>query len=527
MNSGKVYLIGAGPGDPALVTLRAVECLKLAEVIVYDHLANEAIMEHARPDAERIYAGKKGGCHAMPQEAINQLLVDKARSGKIVARLKGGDPYIFGRGSEEASFLFENGLPFEVVPGITSAAAAPAYAGIPLTDRRYTAAVSLITGHEDPTKSESGINWEKVATATGTLVFLMGVKNLPGIVDNLIKHGRPRETPAAIIQQGTTPSQKTVTGTLADIVELAGMANIKPPSIILVGGVVNLRDKLNWFETRPLFGRRIIVTRAREQASGFLAKLQELGADAIAFPTIETAPPDSWEPLDKAISRLSRYHWIVFTSVNGVIYFHERLYNSGLDARAFAHAKLAAIGPATARALQDRGLKPDLVPEEYRAEAVVEGMKDRLGPGVRILIPRAKKAREVLPLELQKTGAEVDVIPAYQTLLPQDRRPEVEALLKEGKVDLITFTSSSTVTNFAQMFPGRKPAELLKGVTVACIGPITARTARDMGLETHVQPEKYTINGLVEAILAFFGLETGLNTHTSHQRTKTNGTSSH
>ena len=503
MRVGTVHLIGAGPGDPGLITCKAVQCLKTADVIVYDYLANEAILEHARKDAELIYAGKMGGCHSMPQEEINRLLEKKAKEGKEVVRLKGGDPYIFGRGGEEASHLFKHGVPVRVIPGITSAIAAPAYAGIPLTDRRHASSVTLITGHEDPTKPESSINWEKISTGSGTLVFLMGVKNLPGIVKNLVKHGRNEDTPAAIIQQGTTPFQRTVTGTLRTIEKQANEAVIKPPSIILVGSVVELRPSLNWFETRPLFGKTVIVTRARQQASMFLEKLEDLGARALAFPTIETVPPSSWKELDDSIDNLTHYHWVIFTSVNGVRYFKQRVFHLGMDSRAFAGVKVAAIGSATAVELRTMGIKADFVPSEYKAESVVEGLKDCIGPGIRVLIPRAKKAREVLPDEMRKAGADVDVVPAYETILPGTRTAEIKELFENGAVDMVTFTSSSTVTNFCDMFPHTDIPKLLIGVTIACIGPITAKTAQNMGLKVHIQPELYTIDGLIESIITF------------------------
>ncbi len=508
MSTGTVYLVGAGPGDPGLITVKAVDRIKRADVIVYDFLANEAVMDHARPEAERIYAGKMGGCHAMRQEDINRLLADKALEGKTVVRLKGGDPYIFGRGGEEASFLFEHGVPFEVIPGVSSSAAAPAYAGIPLTDRRHTASVTLITGHEDPTKDGSSINWDKIATGAGTVVFLMGVKNLPSIVENMIRHGRSADTPAAVIERGTTPRQKTVTGTLETIVARAREADIHPPSIILVGEVVTLRPQLNWFETRPLFGRTIVVTRARRQASGFLARLGELGAEAVAFPTIDTVPPDTFEPLDGAIRRLSDYQWLVFTSVNGVEFFESRLAAAGLDARGLSGIKVAAIGPATAERLRSFGITADFVPAEYRAEAVVDGMRDGMRPGIRVLLVRAARAREVLPEELRAMGAEVDVAPAYQTVLPTERLEHVQNLFRKSEVDAVTFTSSSTVSNFVSMFPGTDIAGLLGNTKIACIGPITADTAKRHGLTVHIQPENYTIDGLVDAIVADLGRKT-------------------
>ncbi len=504
MNQGKVFLVGAGPGDPELITLKAARRLRQADVVVYDYLANPRIMEHAPPSAERIYVGKQAGDHTMVQEDINALLVRLAEEGKTVVRLKGGDPYVFGRGGEEAAALHAKGLSFEVVPGITSAIAAPAFAGIPVTDRRLASSVAFITGHEDPGKSESSMHWDALAQGVDTLVFLMGMKNLPDIARRLVEEGRSPQTPAAVVHRGASPQQKTVVGTLSDIVEKSREAGMKAPSVVVVGDVVSLRDRLEWYESRPLFGKTIVVTRARAQASVFLEQLEELGARCISFPTIETRPPSSWDEADQAIRSISQYDWVLFTSTNGADYFLDRLKVLGEDVRALKGISLGAIGPATAEALEARGLRVDFVPSEYRAEGIIDELSPKLTPGTRILIPRALKAREVLPEKLAEAGASVHVVPAYETVLPSERAGEVEALFEAREIDMVTFTSSSTVTNFLQMFEGDRGAELLSGVVVACIGPVTAETAKKHGISTGVQPDEYTIDALTASIAAFY-----------------------
>jgi uroporphyrinogen III methyltransferase/synthase len=504
---GKVYLVGSGPGDPGLLTLRAKECIEKADVVVYDYLANRVFLEYARKGAELIYVGKEGGRHTMSQDNINSLIVSKAHQGLNVVRLKGGDPFIFGRGGEEALELVKAGISFEVVPGVTSAIAVPAYAGIPLTHRDFTATVAFITGHEDPAKETSGIAWDKLATGIGTLVFLMGVGNLPKIAASLMEHGRSSDTPVAVIRAGTVPGQRTLTGSLGNIADKAQKEHIKPPAIIVVGDVVSLRKELNWFEERPLFGKRIVVTRAREQASDFLACLSELGAECVEFPTIEVIPPSSWKELDRAIGNLESYQWLVFTSVNGVKYFFERLEDSGQDVRNLKGIRIAAIGPKTADAIHGKGVKPDLVPEEYRAEAVVEAFRKHRVAGSRILLPRAAEAREVLPQELEKMGATVEVVEAYRTVKPEGDRDEIRAMLGKGDIHMVTFTSSSTVNNFMEMFEGESDQLLkwMEKVTVACIGPVTAKTAEERGLSVRITPSDYTIEALAKAIVDWFG----------------------
>jgi uroporphyrinogen III methyltransferase/synthase len=503
---GKVYLVGAGPGDPGLLTIKAKECLEQADVVIYDYLANEAFLNYAGEEAELIYVGKKGGAHTMPQEEINKLILNKAREGHTVVRLKGGDPFIFGRGGEEAQELAQAGLSFEVIPGVTSATAVPAYAGIPLTHRDHNATVAFITGHEDPTKETSNIAWDKLATGVGTLVILMGVGNLPSITQKLLEHGRSPATPVALIRRGTVPEQRTVTGTLQNIAERVKEQGLKPPAIIVVGDVVGLRKELNWFESKPLYGKRIVVTRAREQASGFLAGLREQGAECIEFPTIQVVPPQTWEPLDQAFLRMERYQWVVFTSVNGVKYFFERLEGLGFDLRELKDIKVGVIGPKTAEAVAKKGIRLDLVPDEYRAEGVLEAFKDWDIEMARILLPRAAGARDVLSMGLAKMGAFVDEIPVYQTVRPVYDKARVKEMLEKGEIDMVTFTSSSTVRNFVDMF--RQETQLLRDwmskVPAACIGPITAKTAEDEGLSVSLVPEEYTIDALTHAIVHYF-----------------------
>jgi uroporphyrinogen III methyltransferase / synthase len=423
-----------------------------------------------------------------------------------VVRLKGGDPFIFGRGGEEAQELVKAGIPFEVVPGVTSAIAVPAYAGIPLTHRDFTATVAFVTGHEDPTKETSAIAWDKIATGIGTLVFLMGVGNLPKIAASLMEHGRSPDTPVAVIRAGTVPGQRTVTGSLGNIADVAQLEKIKPPAIIVVGDVVSLRKDLNWFEQRPLFGKRVVVTRAREQASDFVAYLTELGAECVEFPAIEVIPPLSWKELDRAIENLESYQWLVFTSVNGVKYFFDRLEVSGQDARNLKGIRIAAIGPKTADAVRGKGVMPDLVPEEYRAEAVVEALRKHGVKGLRILLPRAAEAREVLPQELEKMGAAVEVVEAYRTVKPEGSKNEIKAMLEKGDIQMVTFTSSSTVNNFMEMFEGEgeRLLEWMQKVAVACIGPVTAKTAEERGLSVQITPSDYTIEALAKAIVDWF-----------------------
>lgn len=504
--TGKVYLVGAGPGDPGLITLKGKECIEKADVIVYDYLAASSLLAYARKDAQCIYVGKKGGDHTLPQHEINRLLAEKARSGLTVTRLKGGDPFIFGRGGEEIEVLAEAGIPFEVVPGITSAVAAPAYAGIPLTHRKYTSTLAFVTGHEDPQKETSSIDWQALASGIGTLVFFMGVKNLGNIVQQLVKHELSPQTPVALIRWGTTPRQTTLIGTLENIVQKAEKSGMKAPAIIVIGDVVGLRQTMQWFEKRPLMGKRIVITRAREQASDLLKLLSEAGAECLECPTIKVEAPPDRGPLDDAIQKIAEYDWLVFTSVNGVGFFFERLFYLGRDVRALANVRIACIGPATRGRLEDFGLMCDIMPETYRAESIIEAFRDESVKDKRILLPRAKEARPILPVELSKMGARVDEVTAYITELSDENRAALLSGLESRSIDCITFTSSSTVRNFKKLIPAEAFERLLNNVTVACIGPVTADTAVSLGFQVQMVAETYTIPGLRDTIVHYYSV---------------------
>lgn len=503
MKKGIVYLIGAGPGDPGLITVKGLECVRRADVLIYDYLANPAFLEHAAPGAESIYVGKRKGRHHRPQQEINRLLVEKANEGKIVARLKGGDPYVFGRGGEEAQCLHAAGIPFEVVPGVTAGFAAAAYAGIPLTHRDYTTSLALVTGHEDPAKKMSSLDWEKLATGVGTLVFYMGMANLPLIAKKLVEHGRSPRTPVAVIRWATTPRQQTLVATLETVVEEVEKSGIKPPAVILVGDVIELREQLRWFDNRPLFGRRVMVTRSAEQAREFVALLEEQGAEAVCCPTIATVPPESWDELDSAIAALDRTDFLILTSANAVDYFFGRLAELGHDVRALAGLEIVAVGPKTARSIRRRGVVADLVPEDYRAEGVVDLLKERGVANKRILYPRADLARELIPGELVAAGARVVAPVAYRTVEPEGGEERLRELLGAGEIDAITFTSSSTVENFFAML-GEESTRLLEGVAVVSIGPLTTATAERLGLQVAVAAETSTLEGMLEAMVNYY-----------------------
>lgn len=498
----KAYLIGAGPGDPGLITVKGQRILQEAEVIIYDYLANKDFLAHCRPDAEIIYVGKKGGDHTLPQEQINELIVAKVKSGKNVARLKGGDPYIFGRGAEEAEELLEAGLEFEVVPGVTSAVAGAAYAGIPLTHRKYASSVSLITGHEDPTKPDSAHNWPALATAASTLCFYMGVKNLPYITSKLMENGMRADMPAALVRWGTTTEHQSWVSTVSEISDLAVREGIKAPSMLVVGEVVQLHDTLNWFEKLPLHGKGVVVTRAREQVSGLKSTLERLGAACYEFPTITIVPLPDYAPVQFAIEHLTTYDWVIFTSVNGVKHFWNQLAEMGKDARTLGSCMVAAIGPATAEALKEHGINPDFVPPKYVAESVVEGLLKLGIAGKRVLIPRAKVAREVLPEELAKVVKQVDVLPVYETVLTQEDGAEIFDLLEKGRLHYLTFSSSSTVENFFALVPADTLRPYVgKPLKICCIGPVTAKTLKEYGFTPDIMPEDYTIPALVDALV--------------------------
>lgn len=492
----KVYLVGAGPGDEGLITLKALNCLKNAEVVIYDNLANKNFLDYAPDSAEKIYVGKKINQHTLTQDKINELLVQKGKENKIIVRLKGGDPFVFGRGGEEAIALKENNIPFEIVPGISSSIAALAYAGIPITHRSVSTSFHVITGHEDPTKENESVNYEVLAKLSGTLVFLMGLNNLSKIRSQLIKYGKSPETPAAVISKGTTAEQKVAIGTLENIEQK--LQNITYPAIIVVGDVINLREHINWFENKPLFGRKILVTRARHQASVLSQKIRELGGEAVEFPTIEIQPSDNKNELKNMYDSLNKYQWLIFTSVNGVELFFEKLNKFGFDIRNLGSAKMCAIGEATRQAIEERCLKVEFTPKEYVAESLIDGLKEKIKPCDNVLIPRADVAREILPEQLRELGASVDVVPLYKTTIPEKSFEELENILQD--IDTITFASSSTVTNFVKIL-GKDNIELLKNKKIACIGPITAETAKESGLSVNIMPEEYTIDGLINALM--------------------------
>ena len=503
MKKGRVYLVGAGPGDPGLITVKGRDVLRRAQVVVYDRLVNERLLSEAPGEAELIYAGKGTGGKGMSQSAINALLVDRAKGDKLVVRLKGGDPFVFGRGGEEAEALAAAGLPFEVVPGITSAIAVPAYAGIPLTHRGVSASFTVLMGREDRTKEWTKVEWEKLATGAGTLVVLMGAESLEQIATQLAEHGLAATTPAAAIEWGTGSNQRTVTGTLSTIAAKARAAQLAPPAVTVFGKVVRLRETLRWFDAKPLFGKRVLVTRSRTQVSALATRLEEAGAEVLAIPTIEIRPPKDWQALDAAIARLGIFDWLIFASTNAVEMFFERLQHAGQDARALGRVKVCAIGTATGAALRQQGLVADFVPEQFTSEAVAAGLGERLR-GQRVFLPRADIAPEDVLEALAKHGAMVEQAVAYRTVAPKEGAAKAKAALSSGAVQIVTFTSSSTVENLMRLL-GSEGKPLLARVQLACIGPATAKTAERLGLAPAIVAKEHTIPGLVEAIIAAAG----------------------
>jgi len=506
VKKGKVYLIGAGPGDPGLFTLKGKEALEKADVIIYDYLANPELLKFCKEDAELVYVGKKGGCHTLPQDKINELIAEYAKKGKVVARLKGGDPFLFGRGGEEVEVLVKEGIEYEVVPGITSAIAVPAYAGIPVTHRNFTSTLAIITGHEAEGKKETKVDFEALAKL-GTLVFLMGMKNLPVIVKSLIESGKSPDTPIGIIQWGTLPKQRVVTGTLQDIEEKVKEAGIGAPAIIVVGEVVSLRREFAWFEKRPLFGKKIIVTRSRHQAGKLSKALRELGAACYEVPVIKIKPLFT-EEVRKTISDVSSFDWVVFTSENGVNLFFEVLFKEGRDIRTCGKLKFATIGPATLKALKSFGIVSDVFPEKlFQQEGLIEAFKGEDLKGKKVLIPRAKEARAELPKALEELGAEVKVLPLYETVINLEAAEDLKTALKDG-AEVVTFTSSSTVKNFFALAKSLGiEKEVLGRLIFASIGPITSNTLREKGFSPHIEAKEFTIPGLVKAIVDYFAGE--------------------
>ena len=495
---GTVYLVGSGPGDPGLITVRGLDLLRTADVVVYDRLAPEKLLAEARPDAELIDAGKRRGDHRMTQDEINELLVKLASSGKSVCRLKGGDPFVFGRGGEEAIALVNAGLPWEVVPGITSPIAAPAYAGIPVTQRGMSTSFTIVTGSEDPDKEDSQLNWEALAKIGGTLAFVMGWTGMQRIVDALIEHGRDADTPAALVQWGTTSQQKSVTAPLKEIVYTGIAEGISAPVILVVGQVASLRETLKWFDARPLFGLKVLITRARSQASRLAEALEEHGATTVQVPAIEIVPTEDTSALDAAVASLSKYDWVTFTSSNAVAGLWARVMAAGLDARVFGHIKIAAVGPATARSLEEIGLSADLIPDMFDADALLEKFRSLDTPPKKVLFPRSAIGRESLATGLREMGADVDTIVAYETHVAASSGDEARAAYEAG-VNITTFTSSSSVDNLVKLLDGDVAA--VNKSTVACIGPITADTARAHGINVDIMATEQTIDGLVEAIV--------------------------
>ena len=491
---GIVYLVGAGPGDPGLMTIRSLDLIVAADVILHDRLIPRDALAAARPDAEILYVGKEPGAASVPQDGIEKLLIDRARDGKIVVRLKGGDPFVFGRGGEEAEALADAGIPFEVVPGITAGVAAPAYAGIPVTHREEASAVAFITGHEDPEKEDSALDYEALARFQGTLVFYMGVKALPGIAQSLVAAGRDPSEPAAVVERGTLPGQRTVSGTLANIAEAAAEAEIKPPSVTVIGPVAARRERIAWLEGRPLHGKRIVVTRARTQASELARRLDALGAEPIELPAIRIEPRLDTDDVRRAVESIHTYALVCLTSPNGVNLLFEAMAAQGRDARALANATVAAIGAGTEAALASFGVMADIVPERFVAEELVEALDKLQLQGKPVLIARAAEGREVLPDALRKRGAQVDVVTLYETVA---EKPAPDALESARDADFITFTSSSTVRNFVQAAGDGIP----KGARVVSIGPVTSKAIREVGLSVDVEAERHDIDGLVEALL--------------------------
>lgn len=502
MSAGFVSLVGAGPGDPSLITVGGAARIAEADVIVYDRLANPALLAHARPGAEMIYAGKLPDRHTLTQDEINATLVEHGLAGKRVVRLKGGDPFVFGRGGEEAEALIAAGIAFEVIPGVTSAIAGPAYAGVPVTHRTLASSFAVITGHEDPSKESTSINWAALAKGVDTLIFLMGVGRLGEIVSRLVEHGRDAATPVAVIEWGTLPRQRAITATLGTVVDAVAAAGIGSPAITVVGEVAALRDRMRWFDNRPLFGKRVLVTRTRQQASELSRALAAQGAEPIELPTIEIVPNAEPAHVERTIEglRTSMYGWVIFTSANGVDEFFRHLRECGRDARAFGRAQVAAIGPGTAAALERHGVHADLVPARFVAEGLIDALAHRVLRGVHVLIPRAADARDVLVEALEARGAAVDVLPLYVSAVPERAASDALERLRAGDVDIATFASSSSVRNLVQMLGG--DASTLRRSRIAAIGPVTAQAVRDAGLDVSIEAAEYTIDGLVAALVA-------------------------
>lgn len=503
---GKVYLVGAGPGDPGLLTLRASELIGRADLVAMDALVSNEIAALVPRGTAVVFVGKRASAHALPQDRINQLLIDEAKKGKLVVRLKGGDPFVFGRGGEEAEELVAAGVPVEVVPGISSSIAGPAYAGIPVTHRSYATSVTLVTAHEADSGS-TGIKWTALAQLDGTIVFMMGFANLPNIVHRLMENGMSPERGCAVISKGTRFDQRTVVGTLRNIEPLVAAANLETPALIVVGDVVKLHDTINWFETRPLFGRRVVVTRAREQASELKRMLEESGAQVLQFPAIEIAEPSSWESLDHVVA--SRYDWLIFTSTNGVESFFERLYAKRKDVRALGDTKIAAVGQATADMLRARGIVADVVPERFISTELLPLLPANQ-TGLRTAVIRAAEGRDELITELRRRGGDVDLGVAYRTVAGDYDLEELRALIASGSIDAVTFSSASTVDNLLGHLSAGERTELLGRATIVSIGATTSESIRRYGKEPDVVAATATIAAMHDAVVEALTVETAV-----------------
>jgi len=497
---GKVYLVGAGPGDYKLLTLKGLECIKKSDVIVYDRLANKNYLKEAKEYCEFIYVGKSSSNHTLSQEDINRVIVNKAKEGKIVTRLKGGDPYVFGRGGEEGEILKKEGINFEVVPGITSAIGGLCYAGIPITHRDYASSFHIITGHlRDDNKENPEINWNALANINGTLVFLMGIANLEKITSSLIKAGKSKDTPVALISWATRYNQRVITSTLENVYEIALEENVKPPTLIAIGDVVELRSKLNFFETKPLFGKNIIVTRSRAQSSSLVSKISDLGGNPIEIPTIKIEKIENNIDLEQEINNIKDYTYLILTSKNAVDIFFDKLDEMDLDSRALANLKVCAIGSATIKEIKNRGIKADIVPKKFVAEYLFEELKDILKTSDKVLIPRAKNARDFLVDKISEI-CHVREVHTYETVLDDSKRDEVLEILNSGEVNYITFSSSSTVTNFIRII-GNDNIYKLNELKIISIGPITTQTAKDLNVNIYKEAEISTIDGIINSIV--------------------------
>lgn len=500
-----VYLVGAGPGDPGLITEKGKALLETADVVIYDSLINTKLLDHCSKKANLIFVGKKSNRKSITQKEINDILIKSSKNNRVVIRLKGGDPFLFGRGGEEAEALTKAGILVEVVPGVSSISAVPGYSGVPLTHRKFNSSFAVITGHENPDKQRSSINWQAISSLD-TLVFLMSLKNLSSITRKLIKNSMSPDTPVIITSWGTLPTQNSVVGKLSDIADrVKNDKTITTPAVILIGKIVNLRKNINWFEKKPLFGKNIIITRASEQSSGLRDKLISYGANVIELPTIKTVPVKSWKNTDNSIKNFSKYDYVIFTSVNGVKYFFDRIKKNNLDSRIFYNKTIITIGEKTSSELASYGLKSDLTPRKYSAEGILTSLKSHNLKNKNVLIPRAKIARDILPETLKKLKATVTIAECYETVIPTTKtevKKDIIHKLKSGKIDLITFTSSSTFNNLKSMLG--KDITYLKDTRISSIGPITSLTVEENGFHVEIQAGNHTVEGLTDDIIRYF-----------------------